>query len=69
MVVERHCQDVLGAAVAEVLTDEGKGIKLKRHGIHDEYSLIAPPTHLYRHYRLDAAGIEAVARRALAPRA
>jgi transketolase len=37
-----------------------------RHGIHDEYSLIAPPTHLYAHYKLDAAGIEEVARAALA---
>jgi transketolase len=56
----------LGSAVAEVLADEGCGVKLVRHGIHDEYSLIAPPTHLYAHYRLDAAGIEAVARQALA---
>ena len=52
----------LGSAVAEVLADEGCGVRLVRHGIHDEYSLIAPPTHLYAHYRLDAPGIEAVAR-------
>jgi transketolase len=32
----------------------------------DEYSLIAPPTHLYAHYRLDASGIEAVAHEAMA---
>lgn len=56
----------LGAAVAEVLADEGCGVKLVRHGIHDEYSLIAPPTHLYTHYKLDADGIEEVARTALA---
>lgn len=56
----------LGSAVAEVLADEGCGIRLVRHGIHDEYSLIAPPTHLYAHYRLDADGIEAVARETLA---
>ena len=55
----------LGSAVAEVLADEGCGIRLVRHGIYDEYSLIAPPTHLYAHYRLDAAGIEAVAKEAL----
>jgi transketolase len=55
----------LGSAVAEVLADEGSGVRLLRHGIYDEYSLIAPPTHLYAHYRLDAAGIEAVAREAL----
>ncbi|TIV68798.1 MAG: transketolase, partial [Mesorhizobium sp.] len=37
-----------------------------RHGIKDEYSLIAPPTHLYRHYKLDAAGVESVAQSLLA---
>lgn len=62
MTVEEHnVLGGLGAAVAEVLTDEGKGIKLKRHGIYDEYSLIAPPTHLYAHYKLDGAGIREVA--------
>jgi len=62
MTVEEHnVLGGLGAAVSEVLTDEGKGIKLKRHGIYDEYSLIAPPTHLYAHYKLDGAGIREVA--------
>lgn len=56
----------LGGAVAEVLAEAGTPAHLLRHGIRDEYSLIAPPTHLYRHYRLDAAGIEAVVREALA---
>ncbi len=51
----------LGSAVAEVLADEGIGVKLKRHGIHDEFALIAPPTHLYAHYKLDGAGIRDVA--------
>lgn len=55
----------LGGAVAEVLADAGVPARLVRHGIVDEYSLIAPPTHLYRHYRLDAAGIESVAREVL----
>lgn len=59
----------LGGAVAEVMAEAGTPARLVRHGIRDEYSLIAPPTHLYRHYQLDAAGIEAVARQALAPRA
>lgn len=58
MTVEEHnVLGGLGSAVAEVLTTEGIGIKLKRHGIYDEFSLIAPPTHLYAHYKLDAAGI------------
>lgn len=56
----------LGSAVAEVLADEGCGVKLVRHGIEDEYSLIAPPTHLYAHYKLDVNGIEQAATAALA---
>lgn len=62
MTVEEHnVLGGLGAAVAEVLADEGAGVKLKRHGIYDEYSLIAPPAHLYAHYKLDGAGIRSVA--------
>ncbi len=67
MTVEEHnVLGGLGSAVAEVLADEGTGVKLLRHGIYDEYSLIAPPLHLYAHYKLDAAGIEEMALRALA---
>lgn len=51
----------LGGAVAEVLAEIGRAPPLRRHGIPDEYSLIAPPTHLYAHYRLDANGVESVA--------
>jgi transketolase len=66
MTVEEHnVIGGLGAAVAEVLADEGAGVKLLRHGIYDEYSLIAPPTHLYAHYKLDAAGIEEMALKAM----
>jgi transketolase len=67
MTVEEHnVMGGLGSAVAEVLADEGAGVKLKRHGIYDEYSLIAPPTHLYAHYKLDGAGIRSVAEEFLA---
>jgi transketolase len=59
-VEEHNVLGGLGGAVAEVLAERGSGTRLHRHGIRDEYSLIAPPTHLYQHYRLDAAGIEAV---------
>lgn len=63
MTVEEHnVLGGLGAAVAEVLADEGAGVRLYRHGIHDEYSLIAPPATLYAHYQLDGAGIAEVAR-------
>lgn len=58
MTIEEHnIIGGLGAAVAEVLTDEGIGKRLVRHGIHDEFALIAPPAHLYAHYGLDEAGI------------
>jgi transketolase len=66
MTVEEHnVLGGLGGAVAEVLTEEGIATKLHRHGIKDEYSLIGPPTHLYRHYELDAEGIAQVALRFL----
>ena len=55
----------LGGAVAEVLAEAGAGVRLHRHGIRDEYIVIGPPTHLYAHYRLDAAGIAGEVRAAL----
>lgn len=50
----------LGAAVAEVLAEAGTGTRLVRHGIRDEFALIAPPTHLYAHYQLDEDGISKI---------
>ena len=62
MTVEEHnVIGGLGGAVAEVLSETGGSPPLHRHGIRDEYALIGPPTHLYRHYRLDADGIVAEA--------
>jgi transketolase len=62
MTVEEHnVLGGLGGAVAEALTDAGAAVPLRRHGMHDEYGLIGPPTHLYRHHRLDAVGIAAAA--------
>lgn len=55
----------LGGAVAEVLAEAGGGARLVRHGIRDEYALIAPPTHLYSHYGLDAEGISSVVKAAI----
>ena len=65
-VEEHNVLGGLGGAVAEVLAETGGAPPLRRHGIHDTYSLIAPPTHLYQHYRLDDEGIEAVAREVMA---
>jgi transketolase len=64
-VEEHNILGGLGGAVAEVVAGEGIPVRVRRHGIRDEYSLIAPPTHLYAHYRLDGEGIAAVAREAL----
>lgn len=56
-VEEHNILGGLGSAVAEIMAEAPGGARLVRHGIRDEYSLIGPPTHLYRHYGLDAAGI------------
>jgi transketolase len=64
LVVEEH--NVIGGvatACADALVDNGVSARLKRLGMPaDEYALIGPPTHLYRHYGLDADGILAAAR-------
>jgi transketolase len=69
LVAEEH--NVVGgvaSACAEALVDHGQaGVKMERIGMPaDEYSLVGPPTHLYRHYGMDAAGIEKKARELLA---
>lgn len=56
-VEEHNILGGLGGAVAEVLSETPQSARLVRHGIDDTYSLIAPPTHLYKHYRLDGPGI------------
>lgn len=61
LVVEEH--NVYGgvaSACADALVDARvDGVKFDRLGLPpDEYALIGPPTHLYSHYGLDAAGIE-----------
>lgn len=47
----------LGSAVAEVMAEEGVGVKLYRHGL-DAFGESGTPEELYRHFELDAAGIE-----------
>lgn len=62
-VEEHNILGGLGGAVAEVMAETPSRARLVRHGIHDEYSLIGPPSQLYRHYGLDAEGIADVVRR------
>ena len=63
---EHNVSAGFGSAVAEVMAEEGLGASLVRIGMPDEYSLLGPPTHLYRHYGLDAEGVAAAVRKALA---
>lgn len=69
LVAEEH--NVVGGvatACAEALVEHGlAAVRMARIGMPaDEYSLIGPPTHLYQHYGMDAAGVEAKARELLA---
>jgi transketolase len=63
---EHNLSSGFGSAVAEVIAEEGLAARLRRIGMPDAYSLLGPPTHLYRHYGLDAEGIAATLRKALA---
>jgi transketolase len=47
----------LGGAVCEVLAQNGVSVPIDLHGLEDEYALIAPPTHLYRHYGFTGEGL------------
>lgn len=49
----------IGSAVSEVLADNGVSVPFERHGIQDEFALIGPPTHLWRHYAIDGPGVAA----------
>lgn len=62
---EHNVTSGFGSAVAEVLADAGAGSRLVRIGMPDAYSLLGPPTHLYRHYGLDGEGVAATIRAAL----
>jgi len=61
-VEEHNVTGGLGSAVAETLAEAGAGVPFRRHGVPDEHVVIGPPAALYSRYRLDAAGVESVAR-------
>jgi transketolase len=63
---EHNVTSGFGSAVAEVLATAGSGARLVRIGMPDQYSLLGPPTHLYRHYGLDGPGVASTIRTALA---
>jgi transketolase C-terminal domain/subunit len=65
-VEEHNVTGGLGSAVAETLAYAGVATRFARHGVPDEHVILGPPAALYAHYRLDAAGMESVARQLLA---
>ena len=54
---EHNVTSGFASAVADVLADHGVGARVTRIGLPDSYSILGPPTHLYRHYGMDGAGI------------
>jgi transketolase len=62
---EHNITSGFGDAVADVLARHGAGARLVKHGMPDQYSILGPPTHLYRHYGLDAEGVAEKVRNAL----
>jgi transketolase len=64
-VEEANVTGGLGSAVAECLLDAGLAPRFRRHGVPDQHVPVGPPAALYAHYRLDGAGIAAVARELL----
>jgi len=61
-VEEHNVSGGLGSAVAETLAEAGVGVVFRRHGVPDEHVVLGPPAALYNRYRLDAAGVQSVAR-------
>lgn len=47
----------LSSAIADVLAEAGMPVRFGRKTLPDDYALVAPPTHLYRHYGLTGPGI------------
>jgi transketolase len=65
--VEEHTvEGGLGSIVVEALARRRVPTPVFTHGLQDEFALVGPPSHLYRHYGLDPDGVATVARRALA---
>lgn len=62
---EHNVTSGFGSAVAEVLAENGAAARLVRIGVPDVFSILGPPTHVYRHYGLDGEGVARTVRNAL----
>lgn len=65
-VEEHNPHGGLGSAVADVIAQRGIPTRFAKLALPDDYALVAPPTHLYRHYGLSGAGVAARIRDLLA---
>jgi transketolase len=66
VVVEEHnTEGGLGSMVTEAVAAHGVHVPVHKHGLRDEYGIVGPPSHLYRYYGLDGAGVAEVTRRVL----
>ncbi len=54
---EHNVTGGFGSAISELVASEGLGTKVIKIGIPDQYSILGPPSHLYKHYKLDGEGI------------
>jgi transketolase len=64
-VEEHNPHGGLGTAVADALASAGLGCRFAKVALPDDYALVAPPTHLYRHYGLTGEGVAARVREVL----
>lgn len=47
----------LGSVVGEAIAEAGLAVRFAKKALPDDYALVAPPTHLYRHYGLSGVGV------------
>jgi transketolase len=54
---EHNITGGFGTAICDTIAQAGIGTRVIKIGMPDQYSILGPPTHLYRHYGLDGEGI------------
>ncbi|MDP7335043.1 MAG: transketolase C-terminal domain-containing protein [SAR324 cluster bacterium] len=54
---EHNVTGGFGTSICDTIAQAGLGTRVIKIGMPDQYSILGPPIHLYRHYGLDGAGI------------
>ena len=54
---EHNITGGFGTAICDTIAQAGIGTRVIKIGMPDQYSILGPPTHLYRHYGLDGEGV------------